>query len=96
MMLTIKSFNKWKNNNNNEYIEIDKILKEKYSLSLEKFLFISYSQNWCDKSTDEYKLNKLHQDVHSPSISRVNTVLYNNQNFLDTFNCINKITTCQL
>ncbi len=96
MILVIEALNIWKDENIDQYKEIDLLLKEQYNISLEKLLFISYAQNWCEKSTDEYKIKQIQVDVHSPSKSRVNTVLYNNEYFINLFECKEKEVKCKL
>ena len=96
IMLVIEGLSIWKDENLDQYKEIDTLLKEQYDITLEKLLFISYSQNWCEKSSDEYKINQVQLDVHSPSKSRVNTVLYNNEYFNNLFECKEKEVKCKL
>ena len=96
IMLVVEALKIWKGENKDQYDNINKILKEQFDISLEKLLFISYSQNWCEKSSDEYKINQIQLDVHSPSKSRVNTVLYNNEYFNNLFECKEKDVKCKL
>jgi len=91
-MLIINDFYlKWINENKSSVKKINKIIQKiNNKLNLDKLFYISYAQNWCKKTTNENELLQNLYDVHSTSKFRVDTVLYNNQNFLDTFKCKTK------
>uniref|UniRef100_A0A2I9LPD3 Neprilysin n=1 Tax=Centruroides hentzi TaxID=88313 RepID=A0A2I9LPD3_9SCOR len=52
-----------------------------------QIFFISYSQIWCSKSSEEFKKKLLDQDVHSPNSYRVIGSLSNFASFSEIFQC---------
>jgi predicted metalloendopeptidase len=60
-----------------------------------KAFFEAYSQAWCAKMSRATELSMISQDVHSTVEFRINKVLYNFQEFLDTYSC-NRAPTCPL
>lgn len=47
--------------------------------------FTSFARIWASKSTDEYKINMIMQDTHSPDMLRVNLLLPNVNEFYEVY-----------
>lgn len=53
-----------------------------------QMFFLSYAQTWCaSKTTDEYIIDLLKTDDHSPNSVRVNTLLKSSEEFARAFGC---------
>ncbi len=69
--------------------------------SAEKIFFLSYASNWCGAETPEGAEDLILTDPHSPSRSRVNGPLSNNEDFVREFKCpvsspMNRMNKCVL
>ncbi|CAJ0937707.1 unnamed protein product, partial [Mesorhabditis belari] len=52
-----------------------------------QIFFMSYAYNWCAISRPSYLLDSVPEDSHSPNRIRVNTVISNQPEFEQLFNC---------
>jgi endothelin-converting enzyme/putative endopeptidase len=53
----------------------------------EQAFFINFAQSWCQLTRDDYALNQVKADVHSPPQFRVNGPLSNLTEFQQAFSC---------
>jgi putative endopeptidase len=61
-------------------------LKETEGFTPIQRFFLSYSQIWKGNIRDKELMKRLKEDVHSPSVARVNGIVYNIPEFYDAFN----------
>jgi len=71
------------------------------SLTNEQLFFVMMGQTWCTVTNDQGLIDQLQNDVHSPSMYRVNGPLANFDSFANAFSCsanspMNPSTKCNL
>lgn len=89
-----RAFDAWKLSVENDLKNNPEAVKEHNPLlpglskySYEQLFYIAFGQSWCMNASNDYLLNQIKKDEHSPSKYRVNGVVMNSKHFAEVFQC---------